>query len=86
MSQPQKSKRRGPKPWLRKALRELALDMIFRQAGTTQNEITNASRQKLTPTCSYQVVRAVLRQLVEEGEIIVTESDDRRSPAFMQGY
>jgi hypothetical protein len=88
MSQPLKNnpKRRGPKPWLRKALRELALKMIWQQAGTTQHEITLAGRESLAPSCSYQVVRAVLRQLVEDGEIIQTESDDRRSPAFMQGY
>jgi hypothetical protein len=55
-------------------------DMIWQQAGVTATELQAACK------CCARVIRQVTEELVSEGEVIETISDDRRTKAFMQGY
>lgn len=61
-------------------VKEKALDLIWRQAGVTATELQAACK------CCARVIRQVTEELISEGQIIETVSDDRRTKAFMQGY
>jgi len=78
--------RRGPKPGLFEKVKKLANSMVWRQAGTTQQEILAAARQKFDTAVCPQILKRALDQLVAENEIILTIAEDKRNKAFMAAY